>query len=356
MPRVENWRTKYERQWKRLEKAKATARERGYTLPTELLQIQHARGGYKQAFERIKPYTLTKIQRLSTYSTPEGIVPGGRIMAQARQRSRNIYSNLGEFYTIQKARSIVSPRTPSPSSISGALNEAYESFKKKYEDKVAQYDHSKELEDLYVDLYRKEFGGLPQVIPSFDKSDGADSVADFIMYQKEQVRELEEQYRELFEGTYGAPPRSIPTMFPSYTVETLYNMMRSADASYQREAAEDIAKLQAQVMSAQDVKDNTLVEVQYMISSFRNRFLRYKVQDKFIESYKSDPEGTINRILDAKPEVIARLQEAITYEYEGDFENHPDSQSSRWYNWWTDFLTGDYSSEDQLDYAESEYE
>lgn len=367
MPRVENWRTRFERQWKRFEQAKATAQERGYILPKEVTEIQKAKGGYKQAFGRIKQYTLTKIQRLSTYSTPEGEVPGGRVMAQARQRSKNIYSNLGEYYTIQKAKArvakidtefddIVIPRSVSHTSISQALEEAYSSFKQKYEDKVTQYDNSKELEDLYVDLYRKQFGGVPQIVPSFDRNDDEQSVVDYLEHQKNVVKELEEQYKELFEGTYGAPPRTIPTMFPSYTINTLYNMMRSADATYQKEAEEDIAKLQGKVMSAQDVKDNTLLEVQHTISSFNNRLLRYKVQDKLTQAFKDDREGTMKRLTEGISEMNEKLQQAATYQYEGDFENNADSQSSQFYNWWTDFITGSFSSEDQLDYAESEYE
>lgn len=355
MPKVDNWRTRFERQWKRFEKAKATAQERGYILPKEVTEIQKAKGGYKQAFGRIKQYTLTKIQRLSTYSTPEGEVPGGRIMAQARQRSRNIYSNLGEFYNIQKARATV-PRTVQHKDITESLEEAYSSFKQEYEDKVARYGYSKELEDLYVDLYRKEFGGVPQIVPPFDSYDDEQSVEDYVEHQKNVVKELEEQYKELFEGTYGAPPRTIPTMFPSYTVDTLYNMMRSADATYQKEALEDIAKAQAQVMSAQDVKDNTILEVQHTIDSFNNRLLRHKVQEKLTQAFKEDREGTLKRLTEGVSEMNEKLQQAATYQYEGDFENNADSQSSQFYNWWTDFITGSFSSEDQLDYAESEYE
>ena len=306
MPRVENWRTKYERQWKRFEKAKATVRERGYFLPREVYSISYARGGYKQAYQRIKQWTIPKLQRAGTYATPEGIVPGGRIMSA--QRKANMTT--AEFYSRQKERYndwvndvntrynryYTDEQEAEPvqhTSITKELEKAYSSFKQKYEDKVTQYDNSKELEDLYVDLYRKQFGGVPQIVPSFDRNDDEQSVVDYIEHQKNVVKELEEQYKELFEGTYGAPPRTIPTMFPSYTISTLYNMMRSADATYQKEAEEDIAKLQSKVMSAQDVKDNTLLEVQHTIASFNNRLLRYKVQDKLKQAFTDDREGTM---------------------------------------------------------------
>lgn len=58
-----NWRTRYERRWKTFEKAKETAISRGYKLPSEVTSIQHARGGYRQAYEKLGRYDLKSIQR-----------------------------------------------------------------------------------------------------------------------------------------------------------------------------------------------------------------------------------------------------------------------------------------------------
>lgn len=104
MAKKGTWKAKYKREWKAFEKRRQLARSRGYILPSDIALITQARGGYRQAYERIHRYTQVQIQRESSYKVPQedgvGVqyVRGSRIMSQQREYRRKYGHTTQDFY------------------------------------------------------------------------------------------------------------------------------------------------------------------------------------------------------------------------------------------------------------------
>lgn len=108
MAKKGTWKAKYKREWRAFEKRRELARSRGYILPLDIALITQARGGYRQAYERIHRYTQVQIQRESEYAVPyeDGVgvqyVRGGRIMAQQREYRRKYGHSTQDFYNVMQ--------------------------------------------------------------------------------------------------------------------------------------------------------------------------------------------------------------------------------------------------------------
>lgn len=104
MAKKGTWKAKYKREWRAFEKRRQLARSRGYILPSDIALITQARGGYRQAYERIHRYTQVQIQRESSYKVPQedgvGVqyVRGSRVMSQQREYRRKYGHTTQDFY------------------------------------------------------------------------------------------------------------------------------------------------------------------------------------------------------------------------------------------------------------------
>lgn len=239
-----NWRTRYERRWKTFERAKETAISRGYKLPSEVTSIQQARGGYRQAYEKLSRYDLSRIQRLA--------------IAEQKQAER-------------------------------------QSFKE--QEKVA-----------------KKWGLEGEAL------------------QKQLAKALQKK-------------------------ESKY--VEEVDLSMLRRDEETPPIKREDIMPAQEVRDNTLIEINRVISTFQDKYLAYRVQD--LLKLAAENLGGIGKLEDAlaqnKEDVIEELQKDAELKYVGNFAIGDESASGqaleRWYNMLDAF---NYTDEVRMAEAEGEVE
>lgn len=90
MAKSGEWKRMYERQWRTFQKNIGIAQNRGYSIPEDILGIEKAKGGYKQAYERIHALDLSTIQRRSIYNLVGTKISGVRAMSMVVQQVRDV--------------------------------------------------------------------------------------------------------------------------------------------------------------------------------------------------------------------------------------------------------------------------
>ena len=134
------WKEKYFKQYNKFQKTLATAQQRGYNIRPEIFNIRQARGGYKQAYERLSKLNLNYFKRAS------------RAMELEETR-------------------IIDKLPP------------WERRKQKLEYDIKQWEKSplrKELEALYKDTYEAVTGEKPSYVPRIPMSADAGTIMDMI--------------------------------------------------------------------------------------------------------------------------------------------------------------------------------
>lgn len=321
-----NWRTRYERRWKTFEKAKETALKRGYILPEEVTSINKAKGGYKQAYGRLAKYDLSTIQRLSKFQTADlEIVPGGRAMSMARQRTVGTIEQFYEDVFSAKFVKTVAPKLVDEKPLQQALEEALQQYKENREVMPKLWSEIKaqepeeqrytDLQQAYIDTFEAEFGYAPKEVP--------DNLTDDNVYWMMKLafkRERDKLKRSKYD---------VPSISPTYDVP---------DQEYDSE----------DVMPADDVRDNIILEAYHIMRNFKNKLLRHKMNEKLNEAIKNSSLNTVSNTLNkSRSEVIENLQKASEIPYEGDFNENDDSAAGQTLNWWTEALSESFTDSDR---------
>lgn len=88
--KVSPWKQKYLKEFRAFEKRREKAKQRGFILPEEFEDIGKAKGGYRQAYEKLHKLSQIQLQRESkfefyTEELKKETITGGRAMREARR-------------------------------------------------------------------------------------------------------------------------------------------------------------------------------------------------------------------------------------------------------------------------------
>lgn len=152
--KMSEWQHKYKGELRNVQKRVQIAKTRGYLVPQEILDVAYknqAKGGYRQAYEKLHRYSQLYIQRHSAYIHPtEGIVRGGTAMRLQREE--------------------------------------------KLAEKKRKAKHIRELQQLYEDTYEAITGNRPSKVPEIADSTTESDISDMlskVAFPEETVKEPE---------------------------------------------------------------------------------------------------------------------------------------------------------------------
>lgn len=313
MPRGQ-WKQKYLRQYKAFQKNIKIATQRGYSVPSDIYSIPLARGGYKQAYERIRKLTLPSIQRQSTFviadeSSPTGTVSvkGGRAMSMVRgMRSRG--------YTQSEAYSSI--RTNAQASLTNVLSTR------------STANHYGEVEEYDYDRFYES------AEPTLSKSEQLE--ADISAWESSKLHnELEQLYRDTYESVTGEKPDHIPYIPMSATAKTIMDMLDST-------MGDEVIK------SSSSEGEDAIYRAVDLINQFPNRELKYRAHKALQNARAENPTGLAEKLSSQSSVATSILQEGAQITYSGE-SVEKDDRASMWLSDWIDFLgdTDEYDYEDE---------
>lgn len=299
MPRGQ-WKQKYLKQYKALQKNIKIATERGYSVPSDISNIPLARGGYKQAFERIKKITLPTIQRRSTIELPvetEGSAP--------------------EYITVKGLRGMEYARS---------LTKQGYTNKQAYELIASRVESAKRFEQ---DLIR--FGGdRPRLSPS-EKLE-----ADIKAWESSKLHEeLEQLYKDTYESVTGEKPDYVPYIPMSANAKTIMDMLDST-------MGDEVVK------SSSSEGEDAIYRAVDLINQFPNRELKYRAHKALQNARAENPTGLAEKLSSQSSGATSILQEGAQITYSGE-SVEKDDRASMWLSDWIDFLgdTDEFEDEDE---------
>lgn len=312
MPRGK-WKQKYLRQYKAFQRNIKIATERGYSVPSDIHSIPLARGGYKQAYERIRKLTLPTIQRQSTFTiadesstTGTASVKGGRVMSMVRgMRSRG--------YTQSEAYSSI--RTSAHVSLTNILSTRSTA---NHYGQVEEYDYDRFYESAEP-LSRSE--QLEADISSWESS--------------KLHNELEQLYKDTYESVTGEKPDYIPYIPMTATAKTIMDMLDSTMGG-------EVVK------SASSEGEDAIYRAVDLINQFPNRELKYRAHKALQNARSENPTGLADKLSSQSSGATSILQEGAQITYSGESVDK-DDRASMWLSDWIDFLgdTDEYEDEDE---------
>lgn len=382
------WKEKYFKKLKSVRKAISTAKSRGFVVPEDIndLLYYEAKGGYKQAYNRISGMNLDYIKRHSQILLPEvGYVSGGRAMNIARAehaKTLKTYKNILREGTWAPSKYyVVKPNDVLLQLHQHAVQSMYWNYTN---DSI--FDVSTETEDDDYDL--------PPMTPSNGKwmtdeeldeyqsylinmgSDSTDSMAqtlkeiqavdvseaeeesDHFEYTDEELQllynehnyyedeqeplspkeklekdiaewtesplraELEELYKDTFEAVTGQAPDYIPYIPMNATEKTIMDMLDST---------------MGDTLSKEDVQMDTFFQANDLINSFDNRELKYRARKALADALSDDKESLLGKLQDASTEMVESLQQGAHIKYKGTSVDD-DEEASLWLDEWIDFV------------------
>ncbi len=312
MPRGQ-WKQKYFKQYKAFQRNIKIATERGYSVPSDITDIPLARGGYKQAYERIRKLTLPTIQRQSTFriadeSSPTGTarVKGGRAMSMVRgMRSRG--------YTQSEAYSSI--RTSAQASLTNILSTR---------SKANRYD---EVEEYDRDWFYESSEPL---------SRSEQLEADIQAWEGSKLHaELEQLYKDTYESVTGEKPDHIPYIPMTATAKTIMDMLDST-------MGDEVVK------SSSSEGEDAIYRAVDLINQFPNRELKYRAHKALQNVRAENPTGLADKLSSQSSGATSILQEGAQITYSGE-SVEKDDRASMWLSDWIDFLgdIDEYEDEDE---------
>ena len=312
MPRGQ-WKQKYLKQYKAFQKKIKIATERGYSVPSDIYSIPLARGGYKQAYERIRKLTLPTIQRQSTFtiadeSSPTGTVrvKGGRAMSMVRgMRNRG--------YTQSEAYSSI--RTSAQSALTNILSTR------------ATANHYGEVEEYDYDWFYE----TPEPLSKSEQLE-----ADIREWESSKLHnELEQLYKDTYESVTGEKPDYVPYIPMSANAKTIMDMLDST-------MGDEVVK------SSSSEGEDAIYRAVDLINQFPNRELKYRAHKALQNARAENPTGLADKLSSQSSEATSILQEGAQITYSGESVDK-DDRASMWLSDWIDFLgdTDEYDYEDE---------
>ena len=312
MPRGQ-WKQQYLTQYNAFQKNIKLATERGYSVPSDIYSIPLARGGYKQAYERIRKLTLPTIQRQSTFtiadeSSPTGTasVKGGRAMSMVRgMRNRG--------YTQSEAYSSI--RTSAQTAMTNILSTRRTA------------NHYGEVEEYDYDRFYE----TPEPLSRSEQLE-----ADIREWESSKLHEeLEQLYKDTYESVTGEKPDYVPYIPMSANAKTIMDMLDST-------MGDEVVK------SSSSEGEDAIYRAVDLINQFSNRELKYRAHKALQNARAENPSGLAEKLSSQSSGATSILQEGAQITYSGESVDK-DDRASMWLSDWIDFL-GD------VDYYEDEDE
>lgn len=306
------WKQKYFKQYSTLQRNIRIATERGYSVPSEITSIPKARGGYKQAYERIHKLTLPTIQRQSTFTLPDPESPTGSVTVMGGRAMSVVRKMRGQGYT---------------------QTEAYSSIRSYAQELRNNILSSRGTASHYgqVEEYDYESPEPSQPLTRLEQLE-----ADTQAWEGSKLRaELEQLYRDTYEGATGEKPDYVPYIPMTANAETILSMLDSTIGN-------------GGVKSSSSEGEDTIYRAIDLINQFPNRELKYRAHKALQNARAENPSGLASKLSSQSSEATSILQEGVQITYSGESVEQ-DDRASMWLSDWVDFLedADEYEYEDE---------